>query len=426
MRNPARVLCTAALALSVLGGTVAPHAMDYMDGSAVRGHGGDRASLYAFMNNDNGKPGPLAVMLSIKPFALAVNEVGSWTDYSIRMRPARLAGTGEGMRSTLSNVELRLDCRYFDGNHEFGCDATYIAADGSEASMGSAGGNIGQILRGSGWRVVTAMRSDPLRTNFHAALNCLDDGEAEFRTLSAFEQRVSPKFRNSVEFNKMNVVAIVAEFDPARLPSAPGMPLLALAGQSVDKFDDGTTAEVDRVGRVGTSTLLIQDDAARNGWNQLDPFDTASATAFRDAMQLGLTSVDSHSRRGYWSYPHPLLETLLSDHLLLNPAVASAANDVDHNHYFEIEWAQFTGQSLDGLAGGRRLTDNAVSRFFAVFARQGQSHFAHLESLKHPLYRRTHDKFPYAAAPYEKHDTLLSRAAATWSPTKDTIHGCTN
>ena len=69
-----------------------------------------------------------------------------------------------------------------------------------------------------GWRVVTAMRSDPLRTNFYAALNCLDDGEAEFRTLSAFEQRVSPKFRNSVEFNKMNVVAIVAEFDPARLP----------------------------------------------------------------------------------------------------------------------------------------------------------------------------------------------------------------
>ena len=69
MRNPARVLCTAALALSVLGGTVATHAMDYMDGSAVRGHGGDLASLYAFMNNDNGKPGPLAVMLSIKPFA---------------------------------------------------------------------------------------------------------------------------------------------------------------------------------------------------------------------------------------------------------------------------------------------------------------------------------------------------------------------
>ena len=47
MRNPARVLCTAALALSVLGGTVATHAMDYMDGSAVRGHGGDLASLYA-------------------------------------------------------------------------------------------------------------------------------------------------------------------------------------------------------------------------------------------------------------------------------------------------------------------------------------------------------------------------------------------
>ena len=61
---------------------------------------------------------------------------------------------------------------------------------------------------------------------------------------------VRPQFRNSVEFNKMNVVAIVAEFDPARLPSAPGMPLLALAGQSVDKFDDGT-AQVDLVGRVG-------------------------------------------------------------------------------------------------------------------------------------------------------------------------------
>jgi hypothetical protein len=426
MRNPVRMLCTAALSLGLLGGSGLAHAMDYMDGSDVREHGGDLASLYAFVKNTNGAAGPLAVMMAIKPFALAINEVGRWTDYSLRMRPARLAGTGAGMRSYVSNSELRLDCRYFDGDHEFGCNATYVAADGSETSMGEAGGNIGQVLRGPGWRVVTAMRSDPLRTNFHAALNCLDDGEEEFRTLTPFERRVSPKFRNSVEFNKMNVVGLIAQIDRLRLPTEPGMELLAVSGQSVDKFDDGTSAQVDRIGRVGTSTLLIQDDAARNGWNKIDPFDGASATVYREAMQHGLTAVDSHSRRAYWSYPHPLLETMLDDHLLLNPTVASAPNDVTHNHYFEIEWAQFTGQPLDGLAGGRRLTDNAVSRFFSVFARQGQSHFEHLEALKHPLYRPTHDTFPYMAAPFEKHDTLLSRVAAQWSPSKDTIHGCAN
>ena len=206
MRNPARILRAAILATGVLGGTTSGYAMDYMDGSAVREHGGgDLASLYAFVPNVAGQPGPLALLLAIKPFALSVNEVGRFskytdvTEYSIRMRPARIAGVGAGVRTQIGSSELKIACRYFEGQYEISCTATSIAADGTETERGRLGGDIDQVMRTKGLRMATTMRSDPLRTNFHSVLNCMDDDEEEFLSLENFKRRVSPKFRNSVD-----------------------------------------------------------------------------------------------------------------------------------------------------------------------------------------------------------------------------------
>lgn len=202
--------------------------------------------------------------------------------------------------------------------------------------------------------------------------------------------------------------------------------MVAVVAQSVDVAGDGTRAPIDRVGRPGASSFLIQEDDARNGWNQLDPFDDVGATAFRDSMQRGLAAVGSHSRQTYWTWPHPLLELLLNDYLLLDPSVPVPTLDATRNSYFELEWAAFTGRSIPGLAGGRRPIDNAISRFFAVFSRQATSHFAQLEAAKNPLYRQTYVEFPYLAAPYEKHNTLFSLTAIEINPPSPLIRGCVN
>ncbi|MEM7403786.1 MAG: hypothetical protein AAF458_00775 [Pseudomonadota bacterium] len=425
MQNPGDMLRAALTMLCLMCVASGASAFDYRDGSAVRDHGGDLASLYAFVPDVGGEPGPLTVALAIKPFALSVAEVGKDTEYLIRIRRAGLAGSGDRLRTRLGKSELRIACHYYDNDYEIACFAVQVGADGSERVLAALDGDIGQTMQTKGLKIVTQMRSDPAMTNFRSQWFCLDDIEKEFlATPDEFERRVHVKFRNSIEVRKMNVVGLIAEIDRSWLPEEPGLPLAAVAAQSVDIDKDGKRTPIDRVGRPGTSMFLIQDDTARNGWNQLDPFDEVGATAFRKPMQMGLEAVDTHSRMDYWNRPHPLLELLLNDHLLLNPNVPAPVTDTSRNLYFEIEWAAYNDRSIDGLAGGRRLVDNVVSRFFAVMARQGQSHFAHLEALRHPLYRQTHAQFPYMAAPYEKLDTLYGRAAEEMNPFPPAVRGC--
>ena len=431
MRMPCKGMraLTLAIGLSVLAGT--SHAFDYLDGSAVRGSGGaDLASLYAFVPSVAGEPGPMTVLLSIKPFALSLSEAArmdnftSVIEFTVRMRPAALVGVGAAVRTRLGKGELGVACRYYDGNDEIGCIVSQTGADGSKRVVGHAGGNLNTDIHIKGLRMSTRMRSDPRLVNFQAERACLDDDEIEFRKLDKFQRRIDLRYRNSTEANKLNVIMLALELNRDWLPKEAGLPLLAVTAQSANVDADGTVTPIDRVGRTHVSTRLIQDDVSRNGWNVLDPFDVVGATAFRESMQRGMVAVAAQSRANDWPYPHPLVELMLSDQLLLNPNIGVSTVDVSRNHYMELEWAAFTGQSMKGLPGGRRLVDNAQSRFYAIFARQGTAHYEQLDYLKHPLYRSTQAQFPYMAAPYEAHDTLMSRSLAGLGTESETIRGC--
>lgn len=420
---------TLALVLLVLSGT--SDAFDYLDGSVVRESGGaDLASLYAFVPTVAGAPGPMTVLLSIKPFALSLSEAArmgnfsSVIEFTVRMRPAALAGTGAAVRTRLGKAELRVACRYYDGDDEIGCIVTQSRPDGTQRVVGHAGGNVNTDIRIKGFRMTTRMRSDPRLVNLQAERVCLDDDETDFRKLDKFQRRIDLRYRNSTEANKLNVIMLAMELNRDWLPRQAGLPLLAVTAQSADVDVDGKVTPIDRVGRTHVSTRLIQDDASRNGWNMLDPFDVAGASVFRESMQRGMVAVAAQSRASDWPYPHPLVELMLSDQLLLNPDIGVSPLNTSRNQYMELEWAAFTGQSTKGLPGGRRLVDNAQSRFYAIFARQGTGHYEQLEYLKHPLYRPTHAQFPYMAAPYEAYGTLMSRSVAGLGTQSETIRGC--
>lgn len=197
MWSPGKALRAAMLilAISMVAGNAAAH--DYSDGSAIHNHGGDLGSLYAFVPNVGGDAGPLAVVLTIKPFALSVSEVGTNTEYSIRIRPAGLAGSRERLRSKLGTAELEIVCNYYKHDYQIGCIANEVGAGGDRRVLGRVSGDIGETLTANGMRAMSDIRSDPLLINFSSTVNCLEDDEIEFLALEdALKRRVHKRFRN--------------------------------------------------------------------------------------------------------------------------------------------------------------------------------------------------------------------------------------
>lgn len=409
---------TLLLALGLVSATA--QAGDHHDGSAVLADpAADLTGLYAFVPAT--PTAPLVAILGFRPFALSRSEVGNHHDYSIRVRPAALAGQGAALRSRVGRAELRLTCRFNRGLHEVACELLRSDAAGVTTRIDAFGGDMNRGIRGADGRVqvMASLRTDPYMTNVEAVSRCLDEGEGAFLVGER-------KIRNSFVESFVNSFALVVELDRALLPTEAGLPLLAVAGESVRVDRAGAGTRIDRVGRPHASTFLIQDDAARDAWNALDPFEPGAASAFRDAMQRGLTAVDAHSRHGYWTYPHPLLELMLEDYLLLDPSQTVDVTDTAINHYLELEWQAYRGRELAaaGLAGGRRPVDNSVARFFAIFARQGQSSFANLDALRHALFRPMHAGFPYLGAPYERLTGVKNRLFVATVPLSYSIQGC--
>ncbi len=65
-----------------------------------------------------------------------------------------------------------------------------------------------------------------------------------------------------------------------------------------------------------------------------------------------------------------------------------------------------------------------MARFFSVFARQGKSTFAHLDALRQPLFRPTHDSFPYMSGPLDRMELVLTNAARVLLPMNGSLRGC--
>jgi hypothetical protein len=393
-------MLTASFVLAACWGTAS--AGDHQDGSQVRDEqSGDIGGLWAFMPDRGDQAAPLVVAMGIRPFAVNRSEIGSDYDYSFRIRPAALDGVGARLRSWVGASELRVTCR-FNRTRQVVCDMMQVSASGASNSEGGVAGDFGKPLRslGRGMAVFADLRTDPYMANIQAIHECMDNGEVAFR---AGEQKI----RNSFADGHINTIGLIVEIHPELLPKSNGLPLLAVAAESV-LVTDGGERRIDRVGRSETSVFLIQDDAKRNAWNSHGPFASDGTDAFRDEMQRGMTGVDAFSRKGYGDYPHPLLNVMLEDYLLLNPTNPVDPLDTKVNHYMELEWAAFNGQSTAALSGGRRLTDNSVARFFSIFARQGKSSFAHLDALRQPLFRPTHATFPYMSGPLARMEGVLA------------------
>ncbi|MBT6274025.1 MAG: DUF4331 family protein [Chromatiales bacterium] len=397
---------------------------DHQDGAEVLTNPrADLVGLYAFIPIVGGERGPLAIALGAVPFALNKSEIGNDIEYAVRIKPATLVGTGADVHTSLGRSEMRLACNFYRGKYELNCELTHSADGASPWSVVAVvKGPIDRSIfsKDRALRVMAGLRADPYMTNVKDVRNCLDDREHEFKTKN------NQKIKNSFVESKVNFIGIMAEIDRSVLPREVEFPLLAVVGETIEIDDFGAhMRRIDRIGRPETSSFLIRDNATRDAWNAHDPFAGRANGQFRDAMQRGLSAVDSHSRMNFWGYPHPLLNLLLDDYLLVNPRKGIAPIDTARNHYFELEWAAYQGQNTKDLAGGRRPVDNVVERFYSVLARQGQAEFSNLKALRHALYRQTHASFPYLAAPFRgRLETLSNRAIVQAIPLEGTISGC--
>jgi hypothetical protein len=418
MQSRWNVVGVALAAMLGSGWVTSTQASDHQDGSVVRDEqAGDLTGLWAFVPDRGSRQGPLVVAMGIRSFAVSRSDIGTDYEYSFRIRRASLEGSGPGVRSRTGGSELKLTCR-FNRARQVSCDMTTISARGDSSAAGSVTGDFDKNLTSLGRRikVFADLRTDPYIVNLPALHDCMDGGEARFLGGDR-------KIANSFGGSHINTFGIIAEISQSLLPEDNGLPLVAVAAESV-LVSDETDRRIDRVGRPETTVFLIQDDAARNAWNARDAFDSDGLDKFREQMQRGMTAVDAHSRKSYWAHPHPLMNVMLEDYLLLNPANPVNVMDSAKNHFLELEWAAFQGASIAGLSGGRRLTDNSVARFFSVFARRGASSFAHLDALRPPLFRPTQPKFPYMSGPLDRMENLSVRVLERLIPINGTIKGC--
>ena len=391
---------------------------DHQDGSQVQDEAAaDITGLWAFVPNQGDRIGPLVVAMGVRPYALSRSDIGSDHDYSFRIRSAALTGRGSQLQTRTGPSELRLTCR-FNRTREVQCDLNEVSAQGVASLAGRISGDFGQTLTSLDRRirVFADLRTDPYHVNLQALHSCMDTGEVQFL-------QGDRRIKNSFAASHINTVGIIAEIDRNLLPRSAGMPLVAVAAESV-LATDTEQRRIDRAGRPEVSVFLIQEDGARNAWNSRDAFNTSGLDDYRPHMQRGLTAVDALSRKSYWNRPHPLLNVMIQDFLLLNPDVSVSVLDNSANHFMELEWAAYTGRSMEGLAGGRRFVDNSVAKFFQIFARQGLKGFAHLEALRLPLYRPTHANMPYMSAALGRSESIIPRALESFVHVDGQIVGC--
>ncbi len=175
-----------------------------------------------------------------------------------------------------------------------------------------------------------------------------------------------------------NVLAIVVELDLAKAygGAVPGN-LFAVAAET---FKGGQ--RIDRDARPTTLNLLFAKSVPyplaeqsipdivvlQDRWNQDDTFnlDPKAKRAYAQRIQDGITLYDkSDGEEPDWPTPHPMMEVLLTDVLLVDVTRPTKPSS-DANTYLEIEMSRFLGKEPK-TGGGRTPNDDSVDTFLTWF-----------------------------------------------------------
>jgi hypothetical protein len=324
-------------------------ATDHWDGPAVTAEpAADITDFFAVA-----LPGrQLAFILNVYPGATANTRFSDAVEYRIRWRPIRGFSSKPLRAQVDAALEYQLRCRAdAAANQAMRCR---LLRNGSQLADVTAPVNLPQGGGDQRLRVFAGNRADQSFTDLARVRLPVwrDEGMDNRPGLNSLAGK--------------NVLSMVFLLDASQLESQ----LWAVVSET--HGSGSKPARIDRMGRLEMTVFLIRDDKLKDWWNAEDSFnvDPAHAKLYRQALQNGLARMDNFEKALDasnvldWPTPHPLLDLLLDDFLILNTA-QTASMDSQQAGYLGIEKALVLGKPVQTM-GGRLPNEDVIKSMLTL------------------------------------------------------------
>jgi hypothetical protein len=324
----------------------------------------DITDLYAFPSPE--RPGHLALVLNVLPFASPSACFSDALTYRFRVRPLAVAAAGSAVPFTVGAEEITIDVDFSPPESHaegtpIGQEGRCIAPTGEAISFrvnDERGGAVGGV------RVFAGPRRDPFFMDAAAALATSTTGRLAF------------KHPGTIVADGKNVLSIVVEADCAT--PLGGRSLVAVVGETL--VAGKLPVRWEHAGRPELLNLIMamknydpvnRDLEIRDLFNMEDAFHLGETYlgAYRARLNANLGFWDGLDGKADWAPDehgaHPLTETMLADFL-----VVDASKPYAEDSYLEIERATLAGRAHE-TCGGRSLNDDVMDTIFTLLVNGG-------------------------------------------------------
>lgn len=290
----------------------------------------DINDVYTFVNPNN--PSELIIAATVLPLATAGSRFSDAVQYRFHIDNGHDRG---GSTITCRFPKgVRVDCDLDNGPH--------------------AGGQLGTINRTDGLRVYAGLRDDPFFFDLEA--------------FNATKATLVPAFTDPGVnfFAGLNTLAIVIGVDSRRLTQQGRAPVLAVHASTTRKAIQGQWLQIDRMGRPGINTALIDllaSTGKKEAYNRAaDP--ATWAPQFEQEISDNLAALDTLDGVANALLPAPVLASVLvDDRLRVNASVPGC------DAYLAVELG------VAGQCGGRTLARDVIDDTLGAVVGPGVSDF---------------------------------------------------
>ncbi|MGW1882531.1 DUF4331 family protein [Streptomyces sp. NPDC001970] len=302
-------------------------------------------------------PGRLAVVLNVFPGAQPGAAFSDAVLYRMRLAPADI-GPDAVVRARGEDA-VAFDVTFTDIEPDTG-DQGGVLSYGTDRTVAFRTGEQGAVY-GPEVSVFAGLRRDPF----------FMDVKSEVRTRATRRLAFTSPGVDAVE--GQNVLSIVLELDADAVLGADRSALWAATGESLSQ--GRPAARFERIGRPEAKNVLLSVNGndtvnatvdLRDLYNLDDPFDVPpeSAAFYRARLDANLAMFDQLDDAIAWPFTddhhHPLTETLLHDHLVLD-----TTRPFGEHGYLDIERGALTGQAHK-TCGGRWLNEDVIDILYSV------------------------------------------------------------
>ncbi|GLS24368.1 DUF4331 family protein [Marinibactrum halimedae] len=373
--------CRSLLCVALFVVVVHSQSSDHVDGELLIDHPvSDLTDLFAFVSPHQSNR--LVVVLNSYPFVPRNGHFSEVLMYSIRIRPASIAGIREHPKFKIHDPEYRFNCTF------------NLSDDVKESTVECKTPSHKRIVAllenkknsEKGIQIFAGQRQDPFLFN------------SQWFGQVVFENCIPPAAAKN-DLANLNVLSLVLEFDIYSELKGLKQSYIAIAGELSRKTEDWEKRKIlDRVGRPEISNASLAasntNEDLRFHYNQKDTFnlDDEAISLYSGRIKENIHYYDAIDGVIDWNDEsrQSLAELLVQDFLVLDYRKPFSTGS-----YFSIERAMLRGQ-INTRGGGRVPGERVINTLASLFINGGYGS-AIVDGI--PAKNIRHSHFPYLEKP---------------------------